>query len=148
MLKLIDISGFRTSSTTHGFIYKYKDIDIETIVYFKLGFTNDFNPSTMYLFEGDNIHDIAKFHNILKTNGSTIIQNCDTNTFSLIGKKLMYCNNIDASFYTLDIFKTNPIEEESFSHFDLQPTMKKLINIFMDEWGGDYTDPFWINLIY
>lgn len=145
MWKFIDMTGFRTSSTTYAYITKYKQIDT-SIECFKFCMTNDFGPTTEYLFEDSNIYDISKFHDFLKFNGSIIIQDYISSQFKLIGRKFMYINK-DTPFYTLRIFNSHPGEESLFSRFDIEPTKTRLIDIIAEEWEMDFEDPYWDMII-
>ena len=140
MWQIVDISGFRTSSTTHGRIIKYKKVGY-TDLHFELIFTNDYHQDDEYHFDGDNISEILKFHNILKNNGSSIIYHHNTSQYVLIGKKLMSILE-DDELFKLEYFSTDPIIL-SIEHFIEESTNEKLVEIFKNQWNDDYSNPYW-----
>lgn len=144
MLKLLEINGFRTSSTTYGAVEKY--IDENSNYYFILKFTNFYYADTIYLFK-DNIKDISKFNNILRNNGSAIIYNFKSSRFSLIGKKLMEIKD-DARLYILEDFQVHPYDDEYITYFDINDqTDLSLLDIFKIEWSDDFSNPYWLDLL-
>lgn len=145
MWKVIDISGFRTTSTTCGYIIKYIKYGYDDL-HFQLVFTNDYHGDEEFHFEGNNIRDISKFHNILKNNGSSVIYAHANNTYKLIGKKLMSIMD-DTSFHILDTYEKHPLDFDNIETFDSEPTDIKLIEIFKEQWSCDYSDEYWNILI-
>ena len=143
MLKLIEINGFRTSSTTYGSVEKYID---EKSSYFILKFTDFYDRNTSYLFK-DNIKDISKFNNILRNNGSAIIYNFKSSRYSLIGKKLMEIKD-EAPLYILEDFHQYPYDDENITTFDIgEQTELSLLDIFKIEWYDDFSNPYWSELL-
>lgn len=105
-------------------------------------FENDFNPPSIYHFEGDNILNISKFHNVLKNNGSYIYYSHHDNRYYLTGKKLKAIFDNDP-MYNLDSYSIHPLDFENIENFLEENTEKKLIDIMDENWSDDYTDPFW-----
>ena len=146
MWKFIDISGFRTSNTTYGYIIKYIKCGYNDL-HFQLIFTNDFIGDDEYHFEGNNISDISKFHNILKNNGSTVMFYYKTKSYILLGKKLMSITE-DAPFYKLEAYDEHPLDSDNAEILNIEPTNIKLIEIFKEQLpGNDYSDEYWNMLI-
>ena len=143
MLKLLEINGFRTSSSTFASVEKYVD---EKSSYFILKFTDFYDRSTSYLFK-DNIKDISKFNNILRNNGSAIIYNFKSSRYSLIGKKLMEIKD-EAPLYILEDFHQHPYDDENITAFDIgEQTELSLLDIFKIEWSDDFSNPYWSELL-
>jgi len=146
MWKAIDISGFRTSNTTCGYIIKYIKCGYNDL-HFQLIFTNDRIGDDEYHFEGNNISDISKFHNILKNNGSTVMYYHKTNSYILIGKKLRSITK-DASFHKLEAYDKHPLDSDNVEIFNIEPINIKLIEIFKEQFpNDDYSDEYWNILI-
>jgi len=125
MFKLIDIVGFRTTSTTSAIIEKY--FNTYTHKYeFIISCDYDFQDDKQF-YINDNINDISRLFNILKNNGS-LIANYRPNTTILIGKKL---NDIkkDVPLYELREYDINPFDEPDLDVILLEPTNMDLKEI-------------------
>jgi len=125
MFKLVDIAGFRTSSTTHCAIRKFKNISTDTYE-FVLRFTNDFSRSDEFYISDD----ISYFFNTLKGNGSDIIE--ENNSYVLKGAKLYY----DGWLYNLDSFEENPLNMPEIDSIWLEMSNLTFRQI-MEERGWD-----------
>ena len=126
MFKLLDIVGFRTSSTTFGSVEKYLNTSSKKYE-FILTFTFDFTESEQFYFNR-NVSDISQFFNLLKNNGSMYV-NYRPGHSVLIGKKLHAIKN-DAQMYELCHYETDLFEEEDLEDILIVPTEKTLRNIF------------------
>lgn len=110
MYKIVDISGFRISSTTYCMIEKIENIESGLMIYY-LSFTNDFTDDTIYVFDSNNISEISKLHDILKLNGSLILLDEETGCRYLIGRKI-FAFKEDVKLYDLQCYSQNPFEEK------------------------------------
>lgn len=142
MWKLIEMSGFRTSSTTHAIIQKF--INDNSQISFLITFTNDFKGDDIFYFF-DNITDISKFHNILLSHGSTFSK-ISNNKFSLIGKKLLSIFDDDNEFYNLEYFNYNPFEIKSYDLSQFNQNNLSLLDIIKNRWNDDFSNSFWNKL--
>lgn len=144
MWKLLEINGFRTSSSSYACVEKY--VDDNSKYYFVLKFTDFFDRSTIYVFK-DNINDISKFNNILRNNGSLIFYNFNTSKYCLVGKKLLEIKK-DATLHILDIYDIHPydipVNTDLYSNY---VTELSLLEIFKIEWNDDFTIPYWSDLL-
>lgn len=128
MFKLLDIVGFRTTSTTCCIIKKYLNIDKNKIE-FILSFEHDFDEDSEY-YINNNISDISRFFNIVKNNGSLIIKFKQYKTI-LIGKKISDIKK-DVPLYELCEYSNDPFEETDLDEILIEPTNLKLKEIFIN----------------
>lgn len=143
MWKLIELSGFRTSSTTHVIIEKFINDNLQFS--FLITFTNDFKGDDIYYFI-ENIKDISKFHNILISKGS-ILEKINNYKYSLIGKKLMSILDDNNDFYNLEYYNYNPFEIKSYDLSKFNESHLSLLDIIKDRWNGDFSNPYWNELL-
>ena len=127
MFKIIDIVGFRTTSSTFGMIRKIKNYQTKKIE-FLLTFIHDFYDDDMY-YINNNTKDISKFFNVLKNNGSCLIT-YKPNEIELVGKKLLDITK-SAKIYSLCEFNNEPLIE--FDNVNFPPTELSLTELFNEQ---------------
>jgi|688.fasta_scaffold742795_2 hypothetical protein len=126
MFELIDIVGFRVTTTTDGYIEKFYDLKTKKNVYI-LVFTGDFVDDDVYYFKKE-IKSISRFFNLLKNNGSSVITRYSTGEMILIGKKLEDIKK-DVELYELIYYNEVPfIQLDEMG--DMEDTTEPLKNIF------------------
>ena len=126
MFKLIDIVGFRATSTTCGYIEKIYDVKSKKNV-FILVFTSDFTGDDLFYFKNDTVA-ISRFFNLLKNNGSSVITRYSTGEWILIGKKLSEITT-SGKLHELVYYNEEPfIQLEELG--EMEETSKSLKKIF------------------
>jgi len=129
MFKLVDIAGFRTTSTTHCAIQKYLNTSSGNYEYV-INFENDFDRDDVFYIT----QDISYFFNTLKGNGSEIVE--ENNRYVLIGSKLYY----DGRIYTLNTYRENPLNMPEIESISLEVSNNTFREIMEDRMGDDLND--------
>ena len=135
MLQLLDIVGFRSSSTTYCIIEKYFNRDSKKNE-FLMVFTNDFHGDTQFYLNNDISH-ISRFFNTLKNNGSMIFY--PPRGFPIVlGKKFRLIKN-DTPLFELFQYESDPFTEPELDQMLIESTDLSLADIFRQVFGHDDT---------
>jgi len=127
MFNLIDIVGFRNTSTSRVFIEKYRNLSNNSF-HFIIAFRSDILDDEEYYFN-ENVASISRLFNTLKNNGSSVITKYSTNQIMLVGKHIKDIKS-DAVISELALYDTDPFAIGDIDLFDMVPTQKTLKQIF------------------
>lgn len=127
MFNLIDIVGFRNTSTSRVFIEKYRNLSNNSF-HFIIAFRSDILDDEEYYFN-ENVASISRLFNTLKNNGSSVITKYSTNQMMLVGKHIKDIKS-DAVISELALYDTDPFAIGDIDLFDMVPTQKTLKQIF------------------
>ena len=127
MFNLIDIVGFRNTSTSRVFIEKYRNLSNNSF-HFIIAFRSDILDDEEYYFN-ENVASISRLFNTLKNNGSSVITKYSSNQVILIGKNIKEIKS-DAVISQLFLYELDPFSRGDIDLDDMMATQKTLRQIF------------------